>query len=138
VRRLEEGVRCTWFVPTDTPLAARKQWIAGTLRPAGALSIDAGALQALAGGKSLLPAGVVRLAGRFDQGDTVSILAPDGTEVARGISAYSDIEVARIMGRKSAEIEGILGYRSGDVLVHRDDLVILRKDWQAQAAQEAS
>jgi glutamate 5-kinase len=138
VRRLEEGGRCTWFVPTETPLAARKQWIAGTLRPAGALSIDAGALQALAGGKSLLPAGVVRLAGRFDQGDTVSILAPDGTEVARGISAYSDADVARIMGRKSADIAGILGYRSGDALVHRDDLVILRKDWQTPPAQEAS
>src|SRR3984885_2044942 len=138
VRRLEEGARCTWFVPTETPLAARKQWIAGTLRPAGALSIDAGALQALAGGKSLLPAGVVRLAGRFDQGDTVSILAPDGTEVARGISAYSDADVARIMGRKSADIAGILGYRSGDALVHRDDLVILRKDWQTPPAQEAS
>jgi glutamate 5-kinase len=128
VRRLEEGSRCTWFVPTETPVAARKQWIAGTLRPAGALGIDAGALKALSVGKSLLPAGVVRLSGRFDQGDTVSILAPDGTEVARGISAYSDGDVARIMGRKSAEIESILGYRSGDALVHRDDLVILRKE----------
>ena len=138
VRRLEEGGRCTWFVPSETPVAARKQWIAGTLRPAGALSIDAGALKALNAGKSLLPAGVVRLAGRFDQGDTISILASDGTEVARGISAYADGDVARIMGRKSTEIEGILGYRSGDSLVHRDDLVILRKDWQAQPAQEAS
>ncbi len=63
---------------------------------------------------------------------------PTATEVARGISAYSDADVARIMGRKSAEIAGILGYRSGDALVHRDDLVILRKDWQAAPAQEAS
>jgi glutamate 5-kinase len=138
VRRLEEGGRCTWFVPAETPVAARKQWIAGTLRPVGSLSIDAGALKALNAGKSLLPAGVVRMAGRFDQGDTISILASDGTEVARGISAYADGDVARIMGRKSAEIEGILGYRSGDALVHRDDLVILRKDWQVQPAQEAS
>ncbi|HTV79509.1 MAG TPA: glutamate 5-kinase [Steroidobacteraceae bacterium] len=128
VRRLEEGARCTWFVPSDTPVAARKQWIAGTLRPAGALGVDAGALKALSAGKSLLPAGVVRLTGRFDRGDTVSILAPDGTEVARGISAYSDSDVTRIMGRRSAEIEGILGYRSGDALVHRDDLVMLRKE----------
>jgi glutamate 5-kinase len=138
VRRLEEGGRCTWFVPSETPVAARKQWIAGTLRPAGALSIDAGALKALHAGKSLLPAGVVRLSGRFDRGDTVSILAPDGAEMARGICAYSDADVARIMGRKSAEIESILGYRSGDALVHRDDLVIMRKDWQAQATQAAS
>ena len=128
VRRLEEGGRCTWFVPTETPVAARKQWIAGPLRPAGALVIDAGALKALSVGKSLLAAGVVRLTGRFDRGDTVSIVAPDGTEVARGISAYSDGDVVRIMGRRSAEIESILGYRSGDALVHRDDLVILRKE----------
>ncbi|HTY94425.1 MAG TPA: glutamate 5-kinase, partial [Steroidobacteraceae bacterium] len=138
VRRLEEGGRCTWFVPTETPVAARKQWIAGTLHPAGALEIDAGALKALYAGKSLLAAGVVRLSGSFGQGDTVSILAPDGVEVARGISAYAEADVARIMGRRSAEIEGILGYRSGDALVHRDDLVILRKDWQPQPAQEAS
>ena len=125
-------------MPTETPVAARKQWIAGTLRPAGALGIDAGALKALSVGKSLLPAGVVRLAGSFDQGDTVSILASDGTEVARGISAYSDGDVARIMGRKSAEIEGILGYRSGDALVHRDDLVILRKEMAcSEPGQEA-
>jgi glutamate 5-kinase len=138
VRRLEEGGRCTWFVPTETPVAARKQWIAGTLRPAGALGIDAGALRALSAGKSLLPAGVVHLTGRFEQGDTVSILAPDGAEVARGITGYSDSDVARIMGRKSADIESILGYRSGDALVHRDDLVILRRDWPVQTAQEAS
>ena len=131
VRRLEEGARCTWFVPSATPAAARKQWIAGTLRPAGSLVIDTGALKALHAGRSLLPAGVVKLAGRFEQGDTVSVLAPDGVEVARGISAYADGDVSRIMGRKSSEIETILGYRSGNELIHRDDLVILR---QAQAA----
>lgn len=127
VRRLEEGARCTWFVPSATPAAARKQWIAGTLRPAGSMVIDGGALKALHDGRSLLPAGVVKLGGRFEQGDTVSIVAPDGIEVARGISAYADGDVLRIMGRKSSEIEAILGYRSGDELIHRDDLVILRK-----------
>ncbi|MGH8229159.1 MAG: glutamate 5-kinase [Steroidobacteraceae bacterium] len=125
VRRIEEGARCTWFVPGASPAAARKQWIAGTLRPAGAITVDAGALQALREGKSLLPAGVVRALGRFDRGDTVSILAPDGTEIARGISAYSDQDAARIMGRQSAQIEGILGYRGRDEMVHRDDLVVL-------------
>src|SRR5215470_2008661 len=78
VRRLEEGARATWFVPTATPVAARKQWIAGTLRPAGALTIDEGALKALRSGKSLLPAGVTGLRGHFERGDTVSVLAPDG------------------------------------------------------------
>jgi glutamate 5-kinase len=132
LRRIEEGADCTWFVPTATPAAARKQWIAGTLRPAGAIAIDAGALQALQAGKSLLPAGVTRALGRFDRGDTVSVLGPDGTEVARGIIAYSDADAARIMGRKSSEIESILGFRGRDEMIHRDDLVIL----QSESAQQ--
>jgi glutamate 5-kinase len=139
VRRIEDGAQCTWFVPGGTPITARKQWIAGTLRPAGAIAIDQGAMRALLDGKSLLPAGVIRALGRFDRGDTVSILAPDGTEIARGIIAYSDGDVARIMGRKSSEIEGLLGFRGRDELVHRDDLVILRNDYRpAERAEAAS
>ncbi len=134
VRRIEEGGRCTWFVPHGTPVAARKQWIAGTLRPAGAITIDAGALRALLEGKSLLPAGVLRSLGRFERGDTVSVLGTDGTEVARGVIAYSDGDAARIMGRRSSEIEAILGYRGRDEMIHRDDLVLLRP--QAQAGSE--
>jgi glutamate 5-kinase len=130
IRRLESGARCTWFLPASTPLAARKQWIAGTLRPAGAIHIDAGALRALQGGKSLLAAGVTGTLGRFDSGDTVSVLAPDGTEVARGIAAYSDNDATRIMGRKSSEIEAILGFRGREELIHRDDLVILQHDYR--------
>jgi glutamate 5-kinase len=128
IRRIEAGARCSWFVPTSTPLAARKQWIAGTLRPAGAIHIDAGAMRALQGGKSLLPAGVTGTVGRFDSGDTVSVLAPGGAEIARGIAAYSDIDAARIMGRQSGEIPALLGFRGRDELIHRDDLVILQHD----------
>jgi glutamate 5-kinase len=126
LKRIEDGARCTWFVPSSTPTAARKQWIAGTLRPAGAMIVDEGAVRALMQGKSLLPAGVTRAVGRFDRGDTVSILGPDGVEVARGICAYSDGDAARIIGRRSAEIERVLGYRGRDEIVHRDDLVVLR------------
>ncbi|HTT04441.1 MAG TPA: glutamate 5-kinase [Steroidobacteraceae bacterium] len=126
IRRIENGARCTWFIPSATPVAARKQWIAGTLRPAGAVHIDAGALKALRSGKSLLPAGVTATLGRFEGGDTVSVLSADGAEVARGISAYSDADAARIIGRQSSEIEVLLGYRGPDELIHRDDLVILR------------
>jgi glutamate 5-kinase len=126
IRRVEEGARCTWFVPTSTPAAARKQWIAGTLRPAGSILIDAGALKALQEGKSLLPAGVIATRGHFDRGDTVSVLAPDGNEYARGISAYSDSDAARILGRRSSEIESLLGFRGRDEMIHRDDLAILR------------
>jgi glutamate 5-kinase len=125
VRRLEEGARCTWFVPHATPVTARKQWIAGTLKPAGSLTIDNGALKALREGKSLLPAGVVAARGRFERGDTVSVLGVDGVEVARGIVAYSDVDAARIMGRKSSDIESILGFRGRDEIIHRDDLVIM-------------
>jgi glutamate 5-kinase len=126
LRRLEEGAECTWFVPSATPLAARKQWIAGTLRPAGAITIDAGALRALLEGRSLLPAGVTGARGRFERGDTVSVLTAEGTEVARGIVAYSDGDAARIMGRKSSEIEQLLGFRGRDEMIHRDDLVLLK------------
>jgi glutamate 5-kinase len=137
VSRLEEGARCTWFVPYATPVTARKQWIAGTLKPAGSITIDSGALKALREGKSLLPAGVVAARGRFERGDTVSVLGDDGSEVARGIIAYSDVDAARIMGRKSSEIEGILGFRGRDELIHRDDLVILSHEplQSAQASQ---
>jgi glutamate 5-kinase len=126
LQRIEDGARCTWFMPSSTPLATRKQWIAGTLKPAGAISVDDGAVRALMGGKSLLPAGVTRAVGRFDRGDTVSIVGPDGTEIGRGICAYSDVEAARIIGRKSADIEKVLGFRGRDEIVHRDDLVLLR------------
>jgi glutamate 5-kinase len=139
VRRIEEGARCTWFAPTANPKAARKQWIAGTLRPAGALTIDEGALKALRAGKSLLPAGVKAASGRFERGDTVSVLAPDGSEIARGIVAYSDADASRIMGRKSSEIETLLGFSGRAEMIHRDDLVILHgPDPQAAETLEAA
>src|SRR5271166_165205 len=126
LKRIEEGARCTWFVPSSTPVAMRKQWIAGTLKPAGDIAIDEGPVRALTKGKSLLPAGVVRAAGRFERGDAVRIVGPDGAEVARGICAYSDADAVRIMGRKSAEIEKVLGFRGRDEIVHRDDMVLVK------------
>jgi glutamate 5-kinase len=126
LQRILAGERCTWFEPHSTPVAMRKQWIAGTLKPAGALAVDEGAVRALLDGKSLLPAGVLGAVGRFDRGDTVSVLGPDGIEVARGICAYSDADAARIIGRKTAEIEKLLGFRGRDEIVHRDDLVVLK------------
>ncbi len=127
LKRIETGARCTWFLPASSPVAARKQWIAGTLRPAGAIHVDAGALRALQAGKSLLPAGVTGTLGRFESGDTISVLNAAGLEVARGIAAYSDTESARIMGRHSAEIAALLGFRGSEELIHRDDMVILQQ-----------
>ena len=128
VRRLEEGAECSWFLPAQNPENARKQWIAGSLRPSGAVTIDAGALQALRSGKSLLPAGVVAVSGRFARGDTVSVLDRGGNEIARGLIAYSDRDAVRIVGKRSADIEALLGFRGRDELIHRDDLVMLRAD----------
>ncbi len=124
VRRLEEGARCTWFYPSANPITVRKQWIAGSLQPAGEVVLDAGAVAALRGGASLLPAGVRKVSGRFDRGDALIVRGPDGAEVARGLSAYSSSDAERIRGRKSAEIEVLLGFRGRDELIHRDDLVI--------------
>ena len=127
LKRIEDGARCTWFIPSATPVAMRKQWIAGSLKPAGAIRVDEGAVRALMRGKSLLPAGVTGAEGSFGRGDTVSIQGPDGEEVARGICAYSDADAARIMGRKSGETEALLGFRGRDEIVHRDDLVLMKK-----------
>ena len=135
LKKIEEGAECTWFHPVATPAAARKQWIAGTLRPSGALIVDEGALRALLDGKSLLPAGVTAARGRFDRGDTVSVFTAEGTEIARGIVAYSDADAARIMGRRSTEIAEILGFRGRDEMIHRDDLVLMRNDTLLAAAQ---
>ena len=125
LRAIESGKPCTWFRPRRTPLAARKQWIAGTLKPRGMLTIDAGAEKALKAGRSLLPVGVLSVSGSFGRGDAVSVVSRDGRDLARGLAVYGSDEAGRILGRKSEEIEAILGYREGDELIHRDNLVVL-------------
>ena len=119
-----KGGRCTWFVPSEQPLTARKRWIAGSLKPVGTLVIDDGAAAALARGKSLLPAGVIAAEGGFERGDAVLIARRDGTVVGRGLSAYASADARRILGHKSREIEALLGYRGRGEMVHRDDLVL--------------
>jgi glutamate 5-kinase len=123
--RIESGARCTWFVAAASPVTLRKQWIAGLLKPVGELHVDEGAARALGDGRSLLPAGVVNVVGRFDKGDVVIVRGPAGVEIARGLAAYSSQEAQRIRGRKSGELEGLLGYRGRDELIHRDDLVLI-------------
>ncbi len=125
LQALFDGAPCTWFLPHASPLTARKKWIAGALRPEGALTVDDGALAALKSGKSLLPAGVVEVAGRFQRGDAVRVVDRRGREVARGLSAYSAADAEAIRGHKSREIETLLGYRGRDEMIHRDDLVLI-------------
>lgn len=124
VRHLLEGGRCTWFVPDANPRTARKEWIAGSLKPVGSLTIDDGAATALRHGKSLLPAGVHALAGGFQRGDLVCVIDGCGRELARGLTAYAATDIELIKGRKSREIEEVLGYRGRDEVIHRDDMVL--------------
>ena len=116
----------TLFVPHVDKLGARKHWIAFTLKPAGAVVVDDGARRALVeGGKSLLPSGVREVRGGFGPGDAITVMDAAGHELARGLASYGADEAARIAGKKSAEIEAILGYKRTDELVHRDDLVLV-------------
>jgi glutamate 5-kinase len=119
------GARTTLFEAAASPHAARKRWIAGGLKAQGALVIDAGAANALTQGKSLLPAGVKKVEGEFRRGDAVAVKNGDGREIARGLVAYDAADATRIAGRKSAEIESLLGYRGRDEMIHRDDLALL-------------
>jgi glutamate 5-kinase len=121
---LDQGARCTWFVPPAEPMAARKRWIAGSLKPVGTLVVDRGAVTALASGKSLLPAGITEIAGNFERGDAVLVRGPDGTVLGRGLIAYGAEDARRIAGHKSGDIENLLGYRGRVEMIHRDDLVI--------------
>jgi glutamate 5-kinase len=116
----------TLFLAATESLPSRKHWIAYTLRAKGRVIVDEGARNVLSQhGRSLLPSGIIRVEGDFDRGDSVRVCGPDGAEFARGITDYSHKEIASIMGRKSAEIEEILGYRYGDEIIHRDNLVVL-------------
>ncbi len=124
LQALADGARCTWFLPAEDGRSARKRWIAGALQPSGTLRVDGGAARALAAGRSLLPAGVREVTGVFERGDAVLIEDPSGTVLARGLTAYASPDAARIAGRRSDEIEAVLGWRGRDEIVHRDDLVL--------------
>jgi glutamate 5-kinase len=127
LKALAEGGGCTWFLAHADPVAARKRWIAGTLEPRGCITVDKGAAEALARGKSLLPAGVTKVEGIFEKGDAVLVRNGEGAELGRGLAAYDHADARRIIGRKSGELEEILGYRGHPELIHRDDLVLNRK-----------
>jgi len=123
LQAVEDGDPSTVIEPSTTPAAAYKSWIAGSLAPAGALVVDAGAAEAVRRGKSLLAAGVRRAEGRFDKGDAVVIRDEAGQEIARGLVRYEAQDAQRICGLNSAAIEAALGYTSGP-LVHADDLAL--------------
>jgi glutamate 5-kinase len=116
----------TLFLPSGEGINRRKHWIAYTLKPVGRVFVDEGARNVLQkNGKSLLPSGISRVEGRFERGACVLVCSPDGKEFARGLSDYSSAEIARLAGHNSTEIEQILGYRYADVIIHRDNMVLL-------------
>ena len=127
LQAVEAGARATLFAAKDTPAAAYKQWLAGSLAPRGYLTVDDGAAKALESGKSLLPAGVRDVKGSFAKGDAVVIIDLTGAEIGRGLVRYEAGEAKQIKGLKSADIEAVLGYSAGAVLIHADDLALARR-----------
>lgn len=127
LHRILEGDEVgTLFLPLADRLSSRKQWIAYGLKPTGRIVVDDGAKRAIVSdGKSLLPTGVSAVEGDFDRGEAVCCLDSRGSEFARGLVNYNCTELEQIRGRKSREIEGIIGYKYTDEIIHRDDLVIL-------------
>jgi glutamate 5-kinase len=125
LQALRDGARCTVFAAQTAPSRARKDWIAGSLSVMGSLYVDAGAASALLRGSSLLPAGVTAVDGTFERGDAVLVCGPGGAPIAKGLSSYDAGEARRLAGRRTKEIEAVLGYRGRDVLIHRDDLVLV-------------
>ncbi len=115
----------TALCATTPKMAARKQWMADHLQLRGSVTIDAGAAQKLrAEGKSLLPIGVIDVDGAFSRGDVISVRAPGGVEIARGLANYSAAETRLIARKPSSLIEAALGYASEPEMIHRDNLVL--------------
>ncbi len=117
----------TLFLPSEESLSGRKHWIAFTLKSAGEIVIDDGAKKAItSSGKSLLPSGIKEVHGNFGVGESVTCVDENGTEVARGLTSYSAGDIRKIMGSKTSDVEGILGYKYSDEVIHRDDLAVLK------------
>ncbi len=116
----------TFLIPDVSPLLARKRWLAGQLKPRGALAIDEGAARVLReSGKSLLPIGVTAVTGKFERGDLVTCVDPHGREIARGLVNYGSMEATKLIKQPSQAIEGLLGYVDEPELIHRDNLVLV-------------
>lgn len=130
IKALAEGARASLFVAHDTPLTARKNWIAHTLQPSGTITMDDGAIAALQVGKSLLPVGVTQIDGQFERGDCVSLVDRDGTQIGRGLAGLASEDARLMMGKTSGARDDVLGEtstRGRAELVHRDDMVLAQK-----------
>ena len=115
----------THFLPVSSSMEGRKRYILSGNNDKGSLIVDAGAVKAIQAGGSLLPVGVTDVKGDFDRGDVVSINGHDGSEIARGLVNYTSVDIRRIYGKQSIEIETILGFAYGDEVIHRNNMVVL-------------
>ena len=125
LKRMIEKDIYTSFEPKISTLDARKKWIVGSIISSAKLHIDDGAVKALSNGKSLLPAGIIKVEGVFKKGENILIIDSEGNDVARGLSSFSSYEIDKIKGLQSNQIENILGYSSKSEIVHKDDMVKL-------------
>ena len=125
IRHIFKNKVYTHFVPKISSLDARKKWIIGSLDSTGKIYIDDGAVKALLNGKSLLAAGITNLTGSFDKGANVLILDQKENHLARGLASFNSVEINKIKGKQSKEIEKILGYFSKSEIIHKDDMVKL-------------
>lgn len=118
----------SFILPSKEKLNRRKHWIAYTLKPSGKIFLDEGAANAVAkNGKSLLSSGITNVEGNFEIGEPVSCYNSEKVEICRGLTSYNSYELRQIMGKKSSEIENILGYKYGDAVIHRDEMAIVSK-----------
>ena len=125
LRRLVKNKIFTHFIPKISSLDARKKWIISSLNSSGIICVDSGAAKALSNGKSLLAAGITKVKGSFEKGENVLIIDHNENHLARGLASFNSIEINKIKGKQSKEIEKILGYLSKSEIIHKDDMVKL-------------
>jgi glutamate 5-kinase len=123
INKIIHKKKCTWFLPKISKLDARKKWIIGSVAPKGEVIIDNGAVKALENGKSLLPAGIIKINGNFEKGDHILVKNEKNLECGRGLSSFSSLEIRKIRGLHSSKIKNLLGYSSREEVIHKDDLV---------------
>ena len=124
-KKIFNDQNCTWFIPKVSSLHAREKWIVSSIGSDGKIFIDDGAIKALKNGKSLLPAGIIKIQGNFIKGDNILVVDKNGNDCARGLTPFSSIEINKIKGLKTDQIEKVLGYSSKIEIVHKDNLVEL-------------
>tara|TARA_B110000008_G_C16888934_1_gene532041 strand:- start:439 stop:1290 length:852 start_codon:yes stop_codon:yes gene_type:complete len=123
IKKIIKNNNCTWFIPKISKLDARKKWIIGSVSPKGSLVVDDGAIMAIKNGKSLLPAGIRYVEGKFNKGDHLRVVSLNKKEYARGLSSFSSEEVFKIVGLQSKQIKQVLGYDTKSEVIHKDDMV---------------